>query len=134
MNTNGFSTFGEGIRFAASVIEQMQAWPSAVLLGICLIILGGVLKTLALFPNRAIPAVVLVCGTGVNLLIGDAGQVDPAQRHPEIILAMWGFCVAFGAWMTHALLLKRFEKYLPILNGRSGDTEVISKPNIEPKE
>lgn len=123
------SSIGEGIKLATSVVEQMQSWPSAVLLGVCLVILGWVLKMMALFPNRAIPAVVLLTGTLVNLFIGDTGKVDPSQRHPEIILAMWGFCVAFGAWMAHALLLKRFEKFLPILNGRSGDTTPPLKPD-----
>jgi len=100
--------------FVHAFVEQMQCWPSAVLLFFVLIVLGWALKISA-FPNRFIPLAVLGAGSGLNLLIGDVGKVDPTQRNPQVILAMWGLCIAFVAWTAHNTVLWRLEKYVPLL-------------------
>jgi hypothetical protein len=128
MNTNSMNWLTEATQSATALVHQIQAWPSAVLLGVCLIILGAMLKMLKLFPNRFIPAVLLVIGAGGTMLTGDVGKVEPTQRHPEIILAMQGLVVAFAACLTHALVLKRFEKFIPLLAGKTGDTVPPFKP------
>lgn len=116
MNTEDISSLNEVTKLVAALVNQIQSWPAAVLLAVCLIVLGVVLKSLAIFPNKFIPVTILIGGALLNLFIGDPGQVDPAQRHPDVILGMWGFCVGAASWLAHAVVLKRFEKYLPFLN------------------
>lgn len=110
-----------------SAVQQMQQWPSAVLIIAVLIVSGSVLKAVSLFPNRFIPISVLGMGCLFNVLLGDFGSVNPAQRHPGLVLGLQGVLLGFAAWALHALLLRRFEKYIPFLNGKSGDTQIIEK-------
>lgn len=128
MNTNSMNWLTDATQSATALVNQIQAWPSAVLLGVCLIIAGGILKGLKLFPNKFIPALLIAAGAIVTWFTGDIGKVEPTQRHPEIILAMQGCVVAFASCLTHALVLKRFEKHIPFLNGSSGDTVPPFKP------
>ena len=109
---------------AAALFNQMASWPSSVLLGIILIIAGGAIKAIGLVPSKLIPVYILVLGGALNFFIGDISQVSPTQRYPGVILVMWGICIGFAAWAAHRLLLKRFEKYIPFLSGKSGETEV----------
>lgn len=110
-----------------SAVQQMQQWPIAVLLVAVLIVMGGVLKSMELFPNRAIPAAVLTMGAIANALLGDPGSVSPAQRHPEAVLALQGILLGFAAWGLHHFLLRRLERFIPLLAGKSGDTQTITK-------
>lgn len=119
MNTDFTPSLNDATQLISGLVQQIQSWPAAVLLAVCLIVIGVVLKSLALFPNKFIPVTILLGGALINLLIGDPGQVDPAQRHPDVILAMWGFCVGAAAWVAHAVFLKRFEKYLPFLEEKT---------------
>lgn len=96
----------------------MQQWPSAVLIVAVLIVCGGILKSLAAFPNRFIPICVIIIGCCLNCALGDFGSVNPAQRNPGVILALQGILLGFAAWSLHALLLRRFEKYVPFLSGK----------------
>lgn len=128
MDTNSIPYLEHASQFATAVVHQIQSWPSAVLLGACLIILGWMLKSARFMPNKYIPFILLSVGTVSNLAIGDISKVDPTQRNPQVILAMWGFCVAFAAWMSHALILKRFEKFLPIINGNDQSDQLNQKP------
>lgn len=118
---------------AAALFNQMASWPSSVLLGIILIIAGGALKAVGLVPCKLIPVCILVLGGALNYFIGDVAQVAPTQRHPDVILVMWGVCIGFAAWAAHRILLKRFEKYIPFLSGKSGDTEV-TKASDKPEK
>jgi hypothetical protein len=63
-----------------------------------------------------------------NGTLGNPGAVSPDQRFPVAVLALQGFLLGFGAWALHAFLLRRFEKYIPLLAGKSGDTQLIDKP------
>lgn len=115
-----------------NAVQQMQQWPLAVLLVAFLVAFGSMLKALECFPNRAIPICVLVAGGVANGLLGDVGSVSPTQRHPEAVLAMQGVLLGFGAWGLHALFLRRFERFIPFLAGKSGDTVVITKDETKP--
>lgn len=120
------------LNFVEAIANQIQRWPAAVLLFFCLIVLGWVLKVTA-FPNKLIPASVLVAGSFINVLIGDVSKVEPTQRNPQIILAMWGVCIGFMAWGCHGLLLKKLEKYVPMFRVKGdGDTTFVTKDTIEP--
>lgn len=129
MNTN-LNWLSEATGTAVSVVNQIQSWPSAVLLTVFLIILGGTLKVLKLYPNKFIPTTLMLGGGTLNLLLGDPGKVDPSQRFPDVILCLQGIVVAFGACLFHALVLKRLEKHVPIFQ-TNGDTAIITKPKDE---
>jgi hypothetical protein len=117
-----------------SAVEQMQRWPASVLIVAVLIVSGSVLKSLSFFPNRFIPIAVLGIGSMLNSFLGETGAVNPSQRHPEIVLALHGLLLGFAAWALHAFLLRRLERYIPFLAGKSGDTVMIEKPkDTEPK-
>jgi hypothetical protein len=119
------------VTILTNAVQQMQQWPLAVLLVAFLIALGSVLKALEFFPNRMIPIAVLVAGGVANAFLGDVGSVAPSQRHPEAVLAMQGVLLGFGAWGLHAFILRRFEKFIPFLAGKSGDTIEIKKSDVE---
>ena len=127
MDTNSIKWLTDGIETAGSLVNQMQSWPSAVLLGVFLIIVGGTLKVLKIYPNKFIPVTLMAVGALGYWLTGDPGKVPPEQRFPDVILVMRGVVVAFGACLVHALILKRIEKYIPIFK-TNGDTEVIQNP------
>ena len=112
---------------ATDAVNQIEQLPFSLLLLVVLIVLGGVLKMLALFPNKWIPAVIFVVGTVANGYFGAHGSVGPDQT-PEVVLAFRGFLVGATAWTLHATILKRFEKYVPLLAGKTGDTDSIEKP------
>ena len=111
-----------------SAVQQMQEWPAAVLIIASLIVFGSVLKSIEVWPNRFIPIAVLAVGAILNAIIGEPGSVAPTQRHPEVVLALQGLLLGFAAWALHAFLLRRLERYIPFLAGKSGDTITIEKP------
>ena len=119
------------IQTATEAVKQMQQWPVAILIVATLIVMGGVLKSLEYFPNRMIPLMVLVLGAALNTMLGDTGSIAPTQRNPMAVLAMQGILLGFAAWALHALLLRRLERYIPFLAGKSGDTVQIKKEDIQ---
>lgn len=124
--TNEITTW---IGMATDAVRQMEQWPVAVLIIGCLIVCGAALKSLEFFPNRMIPAFLLALGASANALLGDPGTVNHTQRHPIAVLALQGLLLGFAAISLHAVVLKRFEKYIPFLAGKSGDTVIIEKQN-----
>ena len=119
---------------AGAAVSQMQQQPMAVLLIPVLIVFGAMLKTVPRFPNRMIPTCVILVGGAVNTAFGSVanpGALDP-NTNLNFVLFVHGFLIGTGAWMVHALVLKRFEKYVPFLAGRSGDTQEIKKSDVEP--
>lgn len=118
--TNEVSRFTDTI---TAVFQQMYQWPVAVLLCVCLNIIGVWLKWLPKFPNRFIPPTLIVLGALINCLAGETGLVAPGQRNPQLILAMWGICIAFVAVLFHATVLKRLEPFWPVLGSKSKDEE-----------
>ena len=121
------SLISEWVGHATEAVNQVEQWPFSILLLAALIIFGGVLKLVAVFPNKWIPVAVLGVGAVVNATCGSNGSVGPDQN-PVMVLAMRGFVIGFAAWTLHALLIKRFEKWIPILAGKTGDTETTPKP------
>lgn len=115
------------LQTATGAIEQMQRAPISLLLIGVLIVCGAVLKSMELFPNRLIPAVVLLLGGVGNGFLGDPGSVSNTQRHPEAVLVLQGILLGFAAWALHHFLLRRLERFIPFLAGKSGDTVTINK-------
>jgi hypothetical protein len=113
--------------FAGAVVNQIQSWPAAVLLWAVLIIIGGTMKSLQVFPNKFIPVSLMLVGAVMYVITGDPGKVPPEQHYPVAIMAMRGIIVAFASVLTHTLVLKRFEKRFKIFMS-GGDTEFTPKP------
>lgn len=137
MNTN-LTLLQQVSNTATALVHQVQAWPAALLLAVCLVVLTAVLKIFGL-PRRWSVVVVLVAGAGMAMLLGDVSKVPATQSHPRIILAMWGFLVASIALGAFKLLVKRFERYLPVLSRRNpldddDDTQITAKPKDENQE
>lgn len=107
-------------------IKQMEKWPVALLIIAVLIVAGCCLKIIGIFPNRYIPISVISMGGVANGLLGSLDAVKD-QRHPIAVLVLQGVMLGCVAWIAHAFLLKRFEKYVPFLAGRTGDTQIITK-------
>lgn len=116
----------------AGAVKQMQQWPVALLIIAVLIVAGSSLKIIGFFPNRFIPISVIALGGIGNGFLGDISSVSSQQRHPLAVLVLQGIMLGFVAWILHASLLKRFEKFIPFLGGRSGDTVIIGKDDIKP--
>jgi hypothetical protein len=147
MNTNQtpeLTWLGDVLKTASGLLEQIQTWPAALLLLVCLSLLGlviyslssglaqlaakpdcpcvGFCKSSSLFFRHVAPISVILVGIFMNLYIGDYGRIAPDQRHAEIILGMWGFCIGFMAWMASWRLWRRFRKTLPLMNGGKDTT------------
>lgn len=115
-------------------IAKMQQWPAAVLIIAALIVSGGVMKAIGAFPNRFIPICVIALGSVLNFVLGDFGAVAPEQRNPGVILGLQGVLLGFAAWSLHALLLRRFEKYLPFLSGKADAEPEENEKTNQPKQ
>ena len=113
---------------AIGVVRQIEQLPVAIAIVVVLVLAGSSLKALALFPNKLIPVAVLALGGIANAFLGNPGSVSPDYRFPEAGLALQGIILGFGAWVLHGLVLKRFEKRIPFLAGKSGDTTPPFKP------
>lgn len=113
--TNELGMIQQGVKTAEAVINQVQAWPVAVALVACLIVLRYALMLAHVFPNRAIPLTILIIGGVLNVFVGDVGKVDPTQRYPSVVLAMFGVILAFLSLVIRAVILKKYENYIPLL-------------------
>lgn len=117
--TNELSSW---LQTATGAIEQMQRAPVSLLLIGVLIVVGAALKAMEYFPNRLIPVVVIALGGLGNGYLGDPGQVSNTQRHPVAVLVLQGILLGFAAWALHHFLLRRMERFIPFMAGKSGDT------------
>jgi len=125
--TNELASYVDLVTGAVKEIESLPI--SVVLVGV-LILLGGCLKTIAAFPNKFIPWVIMFgFGPVLNLLFGSAGSVNSEfSADPWKGLLIQGVPLGLLAWMIHRWLLKRFEKHIPFLAGKTGDTAPPFKP------
>src|SRR5262245_1405610 len=116
-----------------ALAEQIQQWPSAVVL---IVVLGGLAFFLRLqkwCQNKYIPGIVFFLGGLLNFFIGDATKVAPTQRFPGVILVLFGILMGFIAYVIARLVAVKFEKQVDFL--KNGDTTYTPKPkdNDEPK-
>ena len=116
-------------------IKQMERWPSSVLVVVALMFVGWAIKRDEFLSSKTIPSVLMGLGALLYIFVGHPGSVNPEQRHPEIILALYGMILGVIAWITHGLVWRQIEKRLGSALG--DDTEIISKPkneNTKPKD
>jgi hypothetical protein len=113
----------QGIKSAA---DYIQSAPLSVLTIIFLNGLGYALKYLTFIPNRSIPLALMLAGALVMMFLAPV----PEGRNPLVLLGLMGWIFGCIAWATHAVILKRIEKFLP-----GGDPEASDKnqpPTLKP--
>lgn len=109
------------------LMAQVQKAPYSLLVILGLNLIGVVLKMIPHIPNYIIPmTLMLVLGPLAMIAEGNNGTVNPEMRYPIAIFIVQGVIFGFVAWVLHAAVLKRFEKYLPA--GLLGEPEPIEKP------
>jgi hypothetical protein len=103
------------------------------LLAVFLIVLGYGLKFIPRFPNKYIPAVILLLGTALApflLAWPQPGELDPGLRYAGV--AAWiqtllaGFLVGALSWLLHTKFLRKYidEK----VNGNNGKPSAVTEP------
>ncbi len=95
--------------------EQLVGAPVGVLIFLGVIVCGYVLRVLACFPNRFIPAAVILLSAIFFMLLAPRG---------ELALRIWlgrnfliGITIGFVAWKTHRNGLSKIEDKIPFLKG-----------------
>ncbi len=98
-----------------SVFDQLvaiQSWPTVGLVFALCIIVGYCFKFWPKFPNAAIPALVIIVGATINLLL--AGQepkgVPGMVWHTRQFIV--GLIIGFIAWLVHNLIISRIEDWI----------------------
>lgn len=109
----------EGIKGAA---DYIQSAPLSVLTILFLNALGYALKFLPFIPNRTIPLALMVAGALVMIFIAPV----PTGRNPMVLLGLMGWIFGCIAWLVHAIVLRRIEKFLP--GSGSGDEPPTNTP------
>lgn len=88
--------------------SDLAGLPSGVLVMLFAVALGYLLKSLAIFPNRYIPLVVIGFCTLGFMVIAPARPADMAARIYHGRNFLIGFILGFAAWTFHAQILKRW--------------------------
>lgn len=110
METNIMSELGLGLKTVQSAIDQMHAWPTSMLIVFALVVLGVAIRVSHQISNRWAPIVILGVAIALNVLLGDTGKVDPTQRHPHIVLGLYGLGLGVISLFIYGLVGKRVEK------------------------
>jgi hypothetical protein len=96
----------EGIK---SATDYIQSAPISVVTIIFLNGLGYGLKFIPWIPNRAIPLALMLCGALTMMFLAPV----PTGRNPLVLLGLMGWIFGCIAWVAHAVVLRRLEKFLP---------------------
>lgn len=88
--------------------DYIQSAPPVLLIILALNGLGLVLKHTPL-PNKFIPLAIVATGALLTIFLAPI----PQGRNPNLLLAVMGFIFGLIAWLGHAVVLKRLEKFLP---------------------
>jgi hypothetical protein len=96
----------DGIKGAT---DYIQSAPLSVLTVIFLNGLGYGLKFTPFIPNRSIPLALMLAGALIMMFLGPV----PEGRNPMVLLGLMGWIFGCIAWLMHAVLLRRIEKFLP---------------------
>lgn len=109
-----------------SVLDKVQGLPAVGLVFLSCIVLGYIWRLLKWkwFPNEVIPLVVVNWGAFCMSMLAD-------PRVPTMPPRVWffrnvvvGAIIGFGAWLVHATLIKRIEKWILGKAPSLGDTSI----------
>lgn len=106
----------EGIKGAT---DYIQSAPLSVLTIIFLNGLGYGLKFMPWIPNRSIPLALMLCGALIMMFLAPV----PQGRNPLVLLGLMGWIFGCIAWATHAIVLRRLEKFIPGMAGDDNDNK-----------
>lgn len=100
------------LKVLGSIWIQIQEAPAHLLLILVLNVIGVALK-MSPVQNRAIPPLLMLLGMGGYPFLASPANINPAFRHPEVVLALYGLLLGFLAVVAH-MLLRRIEKFRDI--------------------
>ena len=134
--TNEITTeVGSVVNAAVGAVKNLTTsidqWPTSVTIVAVLIVVTVMLRLSEKCPNRWIPIIVITLGGVMNWFMGSVASVPADQEFPRMLLGFKGMLIGFIACVAYIVLLKRFEKRLPLLSGRSGDTMEIKREDID---
>lgn len=127
------------IEIIQDFLNQVLSWGPEMLLFICLIGQGIVLKMMPGLPNTFIPWInLLVATVAYPIFLADVGRAPPTARYPQVYFVWIGFIIFVAAWIAHNKFLKSLEDKLaekfPFL-GRLFESDSTGKSvNQSPKE
>lgn len=136
MPVNFYFCFLRGASYIA-IVQKLIEWndqlmgaPVGVLIFIACIVLGYVLKIMEFFPNKRIPAAVVVFAVVLFMCA--------APERKELAMRIWlvkNFCIGMAigllAWLAHAQVLKRIEEKMGWFDDKP---PTDGKPLILPKD
>lgn len=93
-------------------LAKIQSWPAVGLVFALSIVVGYCFKFWPKFPNAAIPALVIIVGATINLLLaGQEPQGIPGTIwHTRQFIV--GLIVGFLAWLAHNLVISKLEDWI----------------------
>ena len=109
------------------LVNQVQKWPVSVALVIALAFTGIVLKRIGMFPNKFIPAVLMILSTCIYILVGESGVVNPVVKYPDVVLGLYGWILGMIGWLAQGIIWKFIILKLPV-DYTNGDTTLYDKP------
>lgn len=152
--THSVDTIDTTLKTLGAVAQQIEAQPLSVILIVCLLVFGAVLKLMfSVGKNlghqlekegfigigkivrmssaclvQLIPVFVLLGGCRANLWIAEPGKVAQCPN-PDVVIMMWGICLGVVAWVAHATVVHRLEAFIPLLGGKAenGNTDIVEK-------
>lgn len=107
--------------------NQLLGAPGGVLLFLVVIAIGLALKMLQFFPNKAIPAVLMVIGAGLWMLLAPPPAVDASLRNWWGRNLAIGLIIPCGSWLAHKIILKRVEAKIGLFD--NSDPMAFRKPS-----
>lgn len=122
------------IETAKQSLNGLANAPLVLSVTLGLVVLGWLLKAIPAFPNKYIPAVVVVVGGTLGFFIvpmqgpGDwAFQVSNPEVADVIRRVCIGTTLGLVAWILHRIALRRAEQWIKSKFG-NGDTTFTPKP------
>lgn len=107
--------------------DKLSGLPNGAMAFLACIGIAYVINRAEWISNRLIPVAMLVFGIGLCMW-------GAPTRNPDVEIRIWlyrGFCTGvitgFVAWLARVIVLKRLEKKLGGFNGKSHDTDHITK-------
>lgn len=113
------------MKFLEDLVSQVEKWPMSLALVIAMSCVGIALKRMEAFPNKFIPAVLMLCSTVLYALIGQEGSINPDVRYPSIRLGIYGLILGMVSWLSMGLIWRYVIDKVP---GAKGDTALLGKP------
>jgi len=117
------------------LVTQLDAAPINVIMFFALLLSIPAMRLTDYVANRIIPVIVMVfLGPILSIFAASkASIVDLGMQYdyPRFVLYSKGFVIGGAACIVYALFLKRYEKKIPMLGGKSGDTMEFDKKDIK---